>query len=110
MPEASDRYTLIVRALKKIVIYSLESKYIKCNLQIHPLLIGYHKCGYGNCPICKSAITNSEHWNVRSHPGYENDAPPPRRNTTFGTRENRGRQRHSSLTKTQCFYRENAVF
>src|SRR2546427_5098714 len=90
MPEASDRYTLIVRALKKIVIYSLENKCAKCNLQIHPLFIGYHKCGYGNCPICKSAIANSEHWShIRSHPGHENDAPAPRRSTTFDNVGNR---------------------
>jgi hypothetical protein len=95
MTEASDRYTLIVRALKKIVIYSLENKCIKCNLQIHPLFIGYHKCGYGNCPICKNAVTNSEYWNhIRSHPGHENDSPAPRSNTTFYNRDNRGMHQH----------------
>ena len=62
--------------------------------------IEYHKCGYGNCPICKSAITNSEHWNhVRSHPAHENDAPPPRRNITFDNRANRGRQQHPHWLK-----------
>jgi hypothetical protein len=25
----------------------------KCNLKIHPNFIGYHKCGYANCSICK---------------------------------------------------------
>ena len=44
--------------------------------------MGYHKCGYANCPICKNAITNSEYWyHIRSHPGHENDSPPPRRET-----------------------------
>ena len=44
---------------------------------IHPNFIGYHKCGYSNCPICKNAITNSEYWyHIRSHPGHENDSPP----------------------------------
>lgn len=48
-----------------------------CNLTIHPNFIGYHKCGYANCPICKSAITNSQYWyHIRSHPGHENDSPP----------------------------------
>ena len=50
----------------------------KCNLTIHPNFIGYHKCGYANCPICKNAITNSQYWyHIRSHPGHQNDNPPP---------------------------------
>jgi predicted RNA-binding protein with TRAM domain len=59
----------------------------KCNQRIHPNFIGYHKCGYANCAVCKNAITNSEYWShIRSHPGHENDsAPPPR--TTFGNKE-----------------------
>ena len=62
----------------------------KCNQRIHPNFIGYHKCGYANCAICKNAITNSEYWNhIRSHPGHENDRPPPPR-TTFGNRERYG--------------------
>src|SRR5919197_3965201 len=61
----------------------------KCNLKIHPNFIGYHKCGYANCAICKNAITNSEYWShIRSHPGHENDSPPPPPpRTTFGNRE-----------------------
>jgi predicted RNA-binding protein with TRAM domain len=63
----------------------------KCNLTIHPNFIGYHKCGYANCAICKNAITNSEYWShIRSHPGHENDSPPPPPlppRTTFGNRE-----------------------
>ena len=48
-----------------------------CNLTIHPNFIGYHKCGYANCPICKNAITNSQYWyHIRSHPGHESDSPP----------------------------------
>jgi len=59
----------------------------KCNQRIHPNFIGYHKCGYANCPVCKNAITNSEYWDhIRSHPGHENDSPPPPR-ATFGNRE-----------------------
>ena len=60
----------------------------KCNLAIHPNFIGYHKCGYANCAICKTAIRNSEYWeHIRSsHPGHENDIPTPPR-TTFGNRQ-----------------------
>ena len=44
----------------------------KCRLTIHPDFIGYHKCGYANCPICKNAITNSQYWfHIRSHPGMK---------------------------------------
>ena len=51
----------------------------KCNVKIHANFIGYHKCGYANCPICKNAILNSSYWHhIRSHPGHENDSPPPR--------------------------------
>jgi hypothetical protein len=58
----------------------------KCNQGIHPNFIGHHKCGYANCAICKDAITNSEYWShIRSHPGHENDSPPPPR-TAFGNR------------------------
>jgi hypothetical protein len=67
----------------------------KCNLTIHPNFIGYHKCGYANCPICKNAITNSEYWyHIRSHPGHEKDSPPPPspRKTTYDNRENRSNQ------------------
>ncbi|MFL6369087.1 MAG: TRAM domain-containing protein [Nitrososphaeraceae archaeon] len=65
----------------------------KCNIKIHPNFIGYHKCGYANCAICKNAITNSEYWyHIRSHPGHENDSPPPPLQRTFG---NRDRQQYS---------------
>jgi predicted RNA-binding protein with TRAM domain len=64
----------------------------KCNLTIHPNFIGYHKCGYANCPICKNAITNSQYWyHIRSHPGHENDSPPPPREKS----EARGEYRRS---------------
>ena len=64
----------------------------KCNLTIHPNFIGYHKCGYANCPICKNAITNSQYWyHIRSHPGHENDSPPPPRERS----EVRGEYRRS---------------
>ena len=40
---------------------------------------------------CKNAITNSGYWgHIRSHPGHENDSPPPPR-TTFENRERYGR-------------------
>src|SRR5919198_2507677 len=80
-----------------------DNKCDKCHQKIHPNFIGYHKCGYANCPICKDAITNSEYWDhIRSHPGHENDSPPPpppppppRR--TFGNGEGyRSRSRSSS--------------
>ena len=59
----------------------------KCNQRIHPNFIGYHKCGYANCPICKNAITNSAYWyHIRSHPGHESDSPPPPPRTTFENR------------------------
>jgi hypothetical protein len=44
-----------------------------CKLQIHPNFVGHHKCGYGNCPICKTAVTNSRYWyHIKSHTGHEN--------------------------------------
>jgi predicted RNA-binding protein with TRAM domain len=59
----------------------------KCNQGIHPNFIGYHKCGYANCAICKDAIKNSQYWDhIRSHPGHENDSPPQPR-TAFGNRQ-----------------------
>ena len=62
----------------------------KCNLVIHQDFVGHHQCGLGNCPVCKNAIATSEYWNhIKSHPGHENDSPPPRK--TFDNRENRER-------------------
>jgi hypothetical protein len=57
------------------LVYILENnKCNGCNLTIHPVFLGYHKCGYANCPICKNAITNSQYWpHIRSHPRHEND-------------------------------------
>ena len=64
----------------------------KCNQGIHPNFIGHHKCGYANCAICKDAITNSEYWShIRSHPGHENDSPPPRRAAFGNSRQNESR-------------------
>jgi predicted RNA-binding protein with TRAM domain len=77
----------------------------KCNLTIHPNFIGYHKCGYQNCPICKNAITNSQYWyHIRSHPGHENDSPPPSRERS----ENRGEYKNyggggSNSSNTRSF-------
>ena len=75
-----------------------------CNLTIHPNFIGYHKCGYANCPICKNAITNSQYWyHIRSHPGHENDSPPlPREKSEvrggYGRSYSRGSGNNSSST------------
>jgi predicted RNA-binding protein with TRAM domain len=77
----------------------------KCNQWIHPNFIGYHRCGYANCAICKNAITNSEYWkHIRSHPGHENDSPPPPR-TTFGNTE---RYRSKSSGDIKSFNRGSA--
>jgi predicted RNA-binding protein with TRAM domain len=76
--------TAVTNTLKK---NDNNNKCDKCNQRIHPNFIGHHKCGYANCAICKNAITNSEYWShIRSHPGHENDNPPPPR-TSFGNRQ-----------------------
>jgi predicted RNA-binding protein with TRAM domain len=73
----------------------MNNKCDKCNLIIHPSFEGYHKCGYANCPICKNAITNSQYWyHIRSHPGHENDTPPPPAPQREKS-ENRARGEHS---------------
>ena len=79
-----------------------DDKCDKCNLKIHPNFIGYHKCGYANCPICKNAITNSEYWShIRSHPGHENDSRTLTPRTTF-----RNRERYRSSSRS--FNRDSA--
>ena len=66
-----------------------KNKCDKCNLTIHPNFIGNHKCDHQNCPICKSPITPSQYWShIRSHPGHENDSPPPPKVSTFENRRN----------------------
>ena len=46
-------------------------------MTIHTAFLGHHKCGHGNCPVCKDPILNKEYWShIRSHPEHENDAPP----------------------------------
>jgi hypothetical protein len=70
-----------------------------CNLTIHPNFVGYHKCGYGNCPVCKIAVTNSEYWyHIKSHPRHENDGPTrPTTPSNFGNmRENKYRTSNRS--------------
>jgi hypothetical protein len=32
-----------------------------CNVVIHPKFLGYHRCGYINCPGCKIALTYSDY-------------------------------------------------
>ena len=69
----------------------------KCNQRIHPNFIGYHKCGYANCAVCKNAIKNSEYWDhTRSHPGHENDSPPSPPRTSFGN----GRQQQQNKSRS----------
>jgi predicted RNA-binding protein with TRAM domain len=76
-----------------------DNKCNKCNQRIHPNFIGYHKCGYANCPVCKNAITNSKYWDhIRSHPGHENDSPPPAPRTTFGNRSSSNRSFNRGAT------------
>jgi hypothetical protein len=59
-----------------------------CNQMIHPNFVGYHKCGYANCPVCKTGVTNSGYWyHLRSHPGHENDNPPPPRQIQISVQE-----------------------
>src|SRR5919197_5238392 len=83
------------------------SKCDKCNLKIHPNFIGYHKCGYANCSICKNAITNSEYWShIKSHPGHENDSPSPPR-TTFGNRQRYRRSSSYDGSITRSFNRDS---
>jgi predicted RNA-binding protein with TRAM domain len=80
----------------------------KCNLKIHPNFIGYHKCGYANCAICKNAITNSEYWShIRSHPGHENDSPSPPPRTTFGNREGYRRSSYGGDSNSRSFNRDS---
>ena len=88
--------SLLYLLLNKTEHILQNNKCDKCRLTIHPNFIGYHKCGYANCPICKNAITNSQYWfHVRSHPGHENDSPPPPRQTAFNSRQGTGTQ-HST--------------
>ena len=75
-----------------------------CNLTIHPNFIGYHKCGYANCPICKNAITNSQYWyHIRSHPGHENDSPPLPREKSEAIGKYRGSYSGGSSNSSRSF-------
>ena len=59
----------------------MQNKCDRCNITLIQTL--YHRCGYANCPVCKTAITSSDYWNhIRTHSGHENDSPPPPRNAT----------------------------
>jgi len=80
----------------------MQNKCDKCNITFHPNFIGHHKCGYANCPVCKTAITNSDYWNhVRTHSGHENDSPPPPRNAaSFDKRRTSDNHHPSSLSLT----------
>src|ERR671918_1850688 len=78
----TDRYILIMlspnRRRKRMVPTVCSS----CNLTIHPNFVGHHKCGYGNCPVCKTPVTKSEYWShIKTHPGHENDNPPQPKTT-----------------------------
>jgi hypothetical protein len=89
-PVGKCQYIFIVQDSTTIFRTIMEkNKCDKCNLTIHPNFIGNHKCDHQNCPICKSPITPSEYWfHVRSHPGHENDSPPPPKVSTFENRRN----------------------
>ena len=79
----------------------------QCNVMIHPNFAAYHKCGYPNCPICKNPITNSQYWrHIRSHPGHENDSPPPQRKT-FENREYRGSYGSGSSSSSSNYNNNN---
>jgi hypothetical protein len=80
-----------------------DNKCIVCNLTIHPNFIGYHKCGYANCPICKNAIVNSGYWHhIRTHPGHENDSPPlPRK--SFENTDRRDNKSYSDDNKKYSY-------
>jgi predicted RNA-binding protein with TRAM domain len=82
----------------------------KCNQRIHPNFIGYHKCGYSNCPVCKNAITTSGYWyHIRSHPGHENDSlPPPRTSFENRQQQKRGSTYHGSGSTGESFNRGSA--
>ena len=68
-------------------------------MTIHPAFLGHHKCGHGNCPVCKDPILNKEYWShIRSHPGHENDAPPRK---TSGNWERRNTHHTRSADKTK---------
>ena len=73
------------------------------NLTIHPNFVGHHKCGYANCPVCKTAVTNSGYWHhIKSHPGHENDSPPQRMSSNPNTRrENKYGPEHRSFDKNK---------
>jgi hypothetical protein len=69
-----------------------------CNLTIHPNFVGFHKCGYGNCPVCKTPVTKPEYWrHIKTHPGHENDNPPQSKATRSTIRTNSNR--HSSYNR-----------
>jgi len=70
----------------------------RCNQRIHPNFIGYQRCGYANCPVCKNTITNSEYRNhIRLlHPVHENDRPLPLLPRTTYRNRQRYRNRSSS--------------
>ena len=84
-----------------------DNKCDKCNLTIHPNFIGYHKCGFANCAVCKNAIKNSEYWDhIRSHSGHENDSPTPAQTSSGNIQQNMSRN-IGSISK-QSFNRNSA--
>jgi len=96
-PEQYDRYQFwlinqyIFIVHNSTIFWTIleKNKCDKCNLTIHPNFIGNHKCDHQNCPICKSPISPSQYWfHLRSHPGHENDSPPPPKASTFENRRN----------------------
>ena len=102
--------TSIYRSNNKPLLCLLSNKYRtileknkcdKCNLTIHPNFIGNHKCDHQNCPVCKSPISPSQYWfHIRTHPGHENDSPPPPKERTFENRGNTNRSGYGNYQRT----------
>jgi len=89
-----------------------DDKCDRCNQRIHPNFIGYHQCGYANCPVCKNAITNSEYWDhIRLHPEHEDDSPLPPRTSFRNSHQNERNSRYevgSRSSGSKSFNRDPA--
>jgi hypothetical protein len=49
-----------------------------CNITIHANYIGYHKCGYYNCPICKDQVLPIEYEkHILGHTGVQQKYKQP---------------------------------
>jgi hypothetical protein len=98
--QCGNQYIFIVNNSTIFRTILEKNKCDKCNLTIHPNFIGNHKCDHQNCPICKSPVTPSQYWfHVRSHPGHENDSPPPPKVSTFENRQNANYSRYGNYQR-----------